>query len=110
MKNLIRNVADNLPLIAPYAVKSGDPFMVGSFFAVASTDADAGAPVEGVTEGEYALPKTAGQAWTVGMKLYWDATNRVLTSTAGSNPHVALATAGAASAATSGAAKLVYAA
>ncbi len=110
MKNLIRQKAVNLPFIAPYDVKSGDPFMVGAFFAIASTDALAGQPVEGVTEGEYSLPKTTGQAWTTGAKLYWDATNRLLTNTAGSNVHVALATGGAASAAASGAAKLVYAA
>ncbi len=108
MKNLIRNVADNLPLIAPYALKSGDPFMVGSLFAIASIDADVGAPVEGVTKGEFSLPKTAGEGWSVGQKLYWNAATKALTTTAGSNLQVCVATQAAASAAVTGAAKLAF--
>lgn len=110
MKNLIRQKAINLPLIAPYAVKSGDPFMVGSIFAIASTDADVGQPVEGVTEGEFSLPKTAGEAWAPGTKLFWNAGTKALTTTAGGNTQVALATTASASAAITGAAKLAYAA
>jgi len=108
MKNLIRQNATNLPLIAPYALASGAPFMVGSIFAVASSDAATGAPVEGVTRGEYSLPKTAGEAWTQGAKLYWNATTKSLTTTAGGNTQVAVATQAASSAATAGAAKLGY--
>jgi predicted RecA/RadA family phage recombinase len=108
MKNLIRQKANNLPLIAPFALTSGAPFMVGSIFAVASNDAAIGAAVEGVTTGEYSLPKTTGEAWTQGIKLYWNATTKLLTTTASGNTQVAVATQGAASAATTGAAKLVY--
>ncbi len=108
MKNLIRQNATNLPLIAPYAIASGAPFMVGAIFAVASNDAATGAAVEGVTRGEYSLPKTTTEAWTVGAKLYWNATTKLLTTTASGNTQVAVATQAAAAAATTGAAKLGY--
>lgn len=110
MKNLIRQKADNHTCIAPYDLKSGDPFMVGSHFMVASTDALSGTTIIGVKRGEFTLKKATGAAWADGDKLYFDATAKNLTKTAGGNTHVAIATGPALSAATVGPAELRIAA
>jgi predicted RecA/RadA family phage recombinase len=75
MKNYIQK-GTTLTLVAPYNVLSGDGFKVGAIFAIAVGAALANNPVEGVTEGVFALPKTSGQAWTLGQKIYWDDTNK----------------------------------
>lgn len=105
MKNYVQK-GDNLTLIAPYDVASGGGFLVGAIFAVASTAAKSGEPVVGVTEDVFTLAKATGEAWTVGAKLYWDNTNKRLTTTASGNTHVGVATAAAQSADTSGNIKL----
>ena len=105
MKNFVQQ-GDNLTLVAPYAVSSGGGFLVGSIFAIASADAASGAPVVGVTRGVFVLSKATGEAWTVGVKLYWDNTNKRLTTTASGNTLVAVATVAAQSGDTSGTAKL----
>lgn len=105
MKNFVQN-GDNLTLTAPVALASGAAALIGSIFGVASADAANGAPVVLVTRGVFTLPKATGEAWTEGVKLYWDNTNRRLTTTSAGNTLVAVATAAAASAATSGNAKL----
>jgi predicted RecA/RadA family phage recombinase len=82
MKNFIQP-GNTLTLPAPYDVLSGAGFQVGALFAIASTDALAGMPVEGVTDGVFMLPKTGAQAWAIGARIYWDdATKRCDTDTA----------------------------
>lgn len=77
--------------IAPYDVKSGDGFQVGSIFAVANTDALAGSEVEGDLVGVFNLKKatSASSGGAGGIKLYWDNTNKVVTKTATSNLFIA---------------------
>jgi predicted RecA/RadA family phage recombinase len=96
MKNFVQP-GDNLDLIAPRALSSGAGFLVGSIFAVASTDAGVGAAVVGVVRGVFDLPKATGTV-TQGQLLYWDNANFVLTTTAGSNKVVGAATQAAQSA------------
>jgi len=105
MKNYVQP-GDNLDLVAPYDVASGAGFLVGSIFAVASAIALSGAAVVGVTEGVFTLAKATGEAWTVGAKLYWDNTNKRLTTTSSGNTLVGVATKAALSADTSGNIKL----
>ncbi|AOF95988.1 DUF2190 family protein [Sphingobium sp. RAC03] len=107
MKNFVQN-GDNLTLTAPVALAAGAAALIGSIFGVASCDAAIGAPVVLVTRGVFTLPKATGEAWTEGVKLYWDNTNRRLTTTSAGNTQVAVATAAAASAATSGNAALCF--
>ena len=73
MRNYIQ-CGETLTLAVPYDVSAGDGFLVGSIFAVASTDADydASENTEGVREGVFSLAKTSAQAWTVGQKIYWN--------------------------------------
>ena len=89
MKNFVQP-GDNLNLIAPRTLTSGSGFLVGSLFAVASTDAASGATVVGVVRGVFDLPKAAG-AVTAGQLLYWDNTAFVLTTTASTNKLVGAA-------------------
>lgn len=91
MKNFIQP-GGTLTLTAPYALTSGQGFLVGAIFAVAKADAASGASVEGLRAGAYDLAKATGEAWTQGVKVYWDNTNKRLTTTSSSNTLVGAAT------------------
>lgn len=80
MKNFVQPGV-NLTLAAPRDLASGEGFLVGAIFAVASTAAKTGEQVVGVTEGVFELPKAAG-AVTQGAKAYWDDTARKITTVA----------------------------
>lgn len=96
MKNFVQP-GDNLDgLIAPRALASGNGFLIGALFAVASNDAANGAPVVGVTRGVFDLPKATG-AITQGQKLYWDNAALVVTTVAAANTIIGFATQAAAS-------------
>lgn len=72
-----------LTLAAPYAVLSGQGALVGSIFGVAQADAANGAPVVLVTRGVVTIAKTSAEAYTVGLRIYWDNATRLATSNAG---------------------------
>jgi predicted RecA/RadA family phage recombinase len=95
MKNFLQ-VGDTVTVAAPADVSSGDLVVAGSLFGVAATDAASGKPVEIVTTGVFTLPKTSAQAWTLGVKVYWDSENAVLTTTASTNLFIGHAVAAAA--------------
>jgi len=97
MNNYLKR-GDDVSLIAPYAVASGGGMLVGALFAVAAITAASGNSVEGKTTGCFGLTKTTGEAWTLGVKVYWDDTNKRCTTTAASNTLIGCAIAPAASA------------
>ena len=74
MKNYIQD-GDNLDLVAPRNLTSGDGFIVGSIFAVASTTVSSGDSVVGCTDGVYAITKKSATVFAVGDKVSWDNTN-----------------------------------
>jgi len=80
MKNYVQK-GQNLTLTAPRTLKSGEGFLVGAIFAVASAAAAMGDPVVGVTEEVFDLPKAAGVI-TPGAKAYWDNAAFVVTPNA----------------------------
>jgi len=85
MKNFLQ-AGSILSLIAPYALVSGDGLLVGSIFGVATNAAASGAPVEAyVDDGVVALTCLSTDTGGVGTKVYWDNTNKRLTTTVGSN-------------------------
>jgi predicted RecA/RadA family phage recombinase len=92
MKNLVRQKATNLTLPAPYNVASGGGALIGSIFGVASTTQLSGEDTVFVTEGEYTFPKPGSQAWTLGVKVYWDNTAKNVTTTSASNTLIGVAT------------------
>lgn len=71
-----------ITVTAPANVESGDGVLVGDIFGIAMHSADSGAPVEIALEGVFEVAKTSAQAWaTVGLPIYWDAGNGVVTTT-----------------------------
>jgi predicted RecA/RadA family phage recombinase len=104
MKNYVQK-GENLTLTAPRALLSGEGFLVGAIFAVASAAAASGAPVVGVTEEVFDLPKAAG-AVTAGVKAYWDNTAFVVTTSASGTVLIGAFTQAAASADATGRVKL----
>lgn len=89
-KNYVQ-AGDVLELIAPYAVASGDGALVGSIFGVAIDAADDGEVGVFKVTGVFSLPKTSAQAWTVGAKVYWDNTAKVVTTVPTSNTLIGVA-------------------
>lgn len=98
MKNYIQ-AGDNVTLTAPRTLVSGDGFMAGSLFAVASTDAASGENVEGVTKGVVVLPKATPLAISQGDPVYWDNTAFKVNKTS-TNPLIGVCVAAAGSSAT----------
>lgn len=88
MKNFVQN-GDNITGVAPYAVASGQGYLDGAEFAVASADAASGAAVVGVVRGVFTLTKAA-VAVTRKTVAYWDNTNRVVTNVASGNTKIGI--------------------
>ena len=95
MKNFVQE-GDILTVVAPAAVLSGAGVLVGTIFGIAQTGAASGAEVAIKRKGVFTHAKTSAEAWTSGAKVYWDNTNKVFTSTAGTNQLVGAAVAAAA--------------
>lgn len=85
MKNFIQP-GDTITVAAPADVLSGAGVLVGDIFGIACGTALSGADVEIKTTGVFELAKTSAQAWaTVGLPIYWDASGKLLTTTASTN-------------------------
>lgn len=84
-KNYIQP-GDVVTVAAPADVTSGTGVLVGDLFGIATHDAKSGSEVEIMTSGVWEIAKTSAQAWaTVGLPIYWDAGNKVVTTTAGTS-------------------------
>ncbi len=94
MRNMLRPEARSIPMAVPYVggILSGQGMLVGAFFGVAAMDAAQDATVECETRGEFELAKDPTQAMTAGARVFWDNTNRRLTTTATSNFQVGIVT------------------
>ena len=79
-------------------VRSGELQVVGSIFGIAATSAAQGEEYELAVGEVYEQPKAAGAA-AMGAPAFWDATNRVVTATAGSNLRIGVFAQAAAAAA-----------
>lgn len=57
-------------------VTAGVPVLIGALVVIPTSDAAAGDPFQGHTEGVFTVPKTdgVGSAWTEGAPLYFDST------------------------------------
>lgn len=95
MKNYVSSGA-HFTITAAAAIVSGQMVVAGAIYGVAQESVASGADVVLVRQGIFELPKTSAQAWTVGAKLYWDATNSVCTTTASGNTLIGAAAAVAA--------------
>ena len=83
---------DSLTVTAPYAVTSGQGVLVGALFGIAAFDAAISTSVEVQTKGVFDVTKEPALAITAGARVFWDNTNRRITTTATSNFQVGIAT------------------
>lgn len=67
---------DTLTLTAPSGgVVAGTGYLIGGQFVVALNTVAQTLPFAAAVEGVFVLPKTSAQAWTEGMRVYWDNSN-----------------------------------
>lgn len=85
---------------------SGGALLVGTVLGVATADSDEGDLVAVELEGVFELPKLSTGVFTVGEKLYWDATNTRLTDVSTDNTECGIAFAAAANPSSTGVVKL----
>ena len=91
MKNFIQPGASIDITVPAGGVTSGDVVIINSLIGISSVTALEGERAAIQTEGVYELPKTNAQAWAIGAKIYWDATNKVATTTASGNILIGIA-------------------
>jgi predicted RecA/RadA family phage recombinase len=77
-------------------VTSGDGVLIGNLFGIAQGDAQATEDVEILTEGVAEIAKTSALAISIGDRLFWDGTNKVVNKTAAAQVCVGVAVAAAA--------------
>jgi predicted RecA/RadA family phage recombinase len=70
---------------APYALVSGAGCLVGSLFGIATKDAANGAPAVIDTKGGYTITALTADTGSIGTKVYWDNTNKRITTTSSGN-------------------------
>lgn len=75
--NNFQKSGETLTLTAPAGgVISGNGYLIGAMFVVATATVAATLPFEGLTEGVFTLPKVAGEGALVeGKPVYWDVAN-----------------------------------
>ncbi|WP_369757766.1 DUF2190 family protein [Falsihalocynthiibacter sp. CO-5D18] len=95
MKNYVQ-AGNSISLTAAAAAASGAGVLVGSLFGVANNAAAIGETVTLVRKGVFTLPKVSAQAWTVGVKIYWDDSAKLCTTVVSTNKLVGCAVAVAA--------------
>lgn len=96
MKNFIKS-GNVLTLTPGAAVASGVGYLFGtSLFGVAAEDCVISTPGEFVTEGVVEIGKTSALAISVGDRLFWDATNKVVNKTTTAQQCVGIAVSDAA--------------
>jgi predicted RecA/RadA family phage recombinase len=106
MKNFLQP-GQSLDVVAPTGgVVSGLPVIIGSLIGISAVTAVAGVLISMQLSGCYSLPKTTGQAWATGAKIYWDATNKLATTTSAGNTLIGTVIADALSADTIGSIRL----
>lgn len=92
MRNFVQP-GDVLDLVAPAGgVVSGQGFIVGEIFAVATVDADAGDICPSQVTGVIELAKAPSQAWAIGDAVYWDAGNDRASTVATVGPKIGVVT------------------
>ena len=96
MENFVAE-GEVVTLTAPTGgVVSGTAYLIGSLVVVALVTAAETVSFSALTRGVVTHAKVSAQAWTEGVKLYWDDTAKNFTTTAGGNPLVGVAAAVAA--------------
>lgn len=95
MKNFVQR-SNSIDAVLANTVKGGDVVILGGLIGVAYTDGDGENKQAVALEGVFELPKATG-AITAGAALYYDATNKVVTTTSSGNTAIGPAFSAAAS-------------
>ncbi|HEV7266497.1 MAG TPA: DUF2190 family protein [Falsiroseomonas sp.] len=92
MRNFIQP-GDSLAIAVPYAggVTASQGVLVGALFGVAAVDGAQNATIEAQTKGVFDLTKQPALAITAGARVFWDDTNRRVTTTATGNFSIGIA-------------------
>lgn len=98
---------DTVPVALPYARATGQAFQVVNLFGVAAVTGTTGDVVECHIEGVFEITTLTTDTPAVGAVMYWDNTNRRLTTTASTHLPVGIAIAAKASGAANTRVKLV---
>jgi len=97
MKNLVQQEGTMITITAPSGgVVSGRGVIIGTLFGVSAITADAGASVEIATRGVFNIAKTSALEISVGDRLFWDDTNKVVNKTSSAQVCVGVAVGAAA--------------
>lgn len=80
MKNFVESGEYLSLAAAPYAVTSGQGVHVTAIFGIAVADALISTPVEIVTKGVFDITKEPALAIALGARVFWDPTNRRITT------------------------------
>ncbi len=88
----------SVPLPMPYDRTSGQGVLVGALFGVVAVDALTGASAEVAVNGVFDITKEAPLVIAVGARVFWDNTNKRVTTTATGNVAIGHAVVAAASA------------
>jgi len=95
------------PFTAPAGgVTSGTAYLIGAVLVVALQSAAAGVKFSGMVTGVVDHAKVSAQAWTEGVKVYWDNAAKNLTTTSGGNTLVGVAAKAAANPSATGRVRL----
>lgn len=105
MKNFIAR-GETLEITAAAALASGAGVLVGATFGVAAGAIATGEKGIINLSGVYELPKVSAQAWTQGVRIYWEAAENRCTTTVGSNTLIGVAYAAAANPSAAGQVRL----
>jgi predicted RecA/RadA family phage recombinase len=92
MRNYVQS-GNSLAIAVPYAggILSGQGVLVGALFGVAASDGAQNAIIEAATQGVFDITKEPALAITAGARVFWDNTNRRITTTATGNFQVGIA-------------------
>ncbi|MFO1156631.1 MAG: DUF2190 family protein [Rhodospirillales bacterium] len=96
MKNFVQE-GPSIDIVAPTGgVTSGVGVLIGTLFGVATVTAAEGAAAAIITAGVVDIAKTSALAISVGDRLFWDDTNKVVNKTTTAQQQVGVAVAAAA--------------
>ena len=88
----------SVPLPMPYDRTSGQGVLVGALFGIVAVDALSGVSAEVAVNGVFDITKEAPLVIAVGARVFWDNTNKRVTTTATGNVAIGHAVVAAASA------------
>ncbi len=88
-------------------VASGVAVLIGTVLVIPGANAGIGVPFPGTIDGVFNIVCATGTAWTMNTPVYWDDTNKRVTTTATGNTKIGMVAAPKVAAAAVGAVKLI---